>query len=552
MSGSTKLLLNSTKKEAKWNNKGKLFEALERDYLDGKVDLCIINSVIVLQKDKSNEMTRQKLQNLLKVDYTEKHLHKLKLLKKTPLLFTDRYYDYLVESKFLSGLIGSNIKSSLESGDSVDVRGQSITGNYYPFSFSKIDNEVSTTNKHSVIVGISGSGKTTSTNKITAELIDLEVESGNANFDKHLIRYFDIKKSGESVLKALERGNQKDNVTRITTDLNRFRFNPINIAMVGNVVDQNELNLSIYILNTIIETKDKHNVLTSDEQMIIKKHIEELYNDGNYNIDKITTLNNSSTKAIYEELMGLGYQDVDLITAIKEVKYSHLKKPRLKDLLNLIEIKAKQINSHIEQKNYEKTIAKVKSIVDMPIFSNYETVFNKADIRSFINIDFDHIKDDDTNYIAIFLALFLNIYKSDKERQEEAKKSKLQRKTIHYIFEEAYNVLSKGSFIDLIKKVMNEARSYNIRICFVTQLIEHIPQDIFKQVEHKFILLPKNINRIPIIDELRDIIKLNKQTEYKIMNAPDYTILLINSGGISLFKLDMSKEEVDVFGQSSD
>ena len=525
------------------------FTKLKEAFDNNSFPLVIANSLLILQNEDNNQEVIGSIQDIYGLQFVPKHIGVKKIIKKTPLLHLDSDYDMLIKPSDLAKILAFNAKSIVPN---YDVLGLTPNNSFFTFSFTQIDALTKTVNKFATMVGTVGSGKTTTSNAFLARLIKLKLKY-KCDFSENQIRYFDIKGSGLNLIKQVLETKNKDDVQKIILDMNLFAYNPIAIEYNEStkVIDENQLEFAILIISTIIETKDKNSSLDISELNILKENIKNIYLNQDYEVKTINKL----PKSIQDSLLLMGYLRNDKINIIKEKEYEYLNKPNLKDLLSFLQKEEHKQNDQT-RKDYQSLSKKLAFVANEKVYNSI-SVDDIKNPKPLVYMDFDEVKDNDSNYVPMFLSMFLSLYKVDRKRQEQLMSRGEERPTIHYIFEEANNVLNKTAFQDILIKFINEARSYNIRVTFVTQSMEHIPTKIQKQIEHKFFLLPNGSLRenfihseiLPYLQNTQDNKKI--QIIKQILNLPSFYIVLINSGGVSYFKIPLNDEEIKLYGQAT-
>lgn len=532
---------------AKVNGNDKEFVNLKERYNANDIQLALINSVIFMKSGSETEVSE--IGNALGIGYKEKPIFKKDMLKFTLLKKRDIYWDALIDKDFMYGLIATVHKEDV---DNPNFYGIDVNGAFWNINLSQTTRTKRNKNSDVLILGVKGSGKTTFTNGFIAQMLGFSLKTKEAKeIDKHYIRDFDIKDSGKILAKLLHE-SYPEKVGFLEATLNNYRYNPLNIShrKAGNriIIDQNELAMNTLLLSIALESKTKDSTATfnAGEQALFAKIVTELYNKQEFEGDYIETLKQTNPE-IYKELIELGYKPTNRTTDIKEDKYSFLRVPKLNNVIKRLEILKHKTTNKKRQHDAENLYAKLVDIDNMQIFSDYD----RFDVQSvnYLHLDFDGIKDM-PEYIPIFLSIFNRIYSLDKRKQKEREEKGEERPYITYKFEEAYNVFAQPSFEEYIKKFINEARSYRIKAIFTTQLISHIPEYIFNQIENKFLLFPAKNKRDALIDEIikathpdQDTIELFRRTE-------EFSVAIWNEHGTSVIKLAMTDEEVKIYGQS--
>jgi len=561
-------LIETRKKESFFDGNSKPFKDILQMVNSGNVNCALFNSTLFIKKP--NIATILEIGECFAVEYAEKHNTVNTYIKNTPLLVRDTYHDAIANEEFCIGMIGTCHKKSLEKYEA-DFYAKDLHGAFFNYNFSYTTDDSGNKSSDFTTIGIKGTGKTTFVSAMIAQLLNFNptnneekanrLNSFSEGLKKNKIRYFDIKKSGYTVMKLLEK-KDPEAVVFIETSLNKFRFNLMNIKHEidsdGIVhLDRDELALNVLLTSIIIESKEKNAAgtdgpskagLNAFESSILTKSIAEIYEKKVY-MDRQIRAFKSENIVGYNKLMKLGYSPNQNINEVTESGFDYLRVPTLKTLIKYVTgISADRGNTTI-QNHAGALLAKLILIDSMNIFSGYDQLDYK-DVN-ILHIDFDPVKDL-PEYIPIFLSLFLKIYRSDKMEQEKIAidKGRDERPYISFIFEEAKNVTEQPSFLEFFLKVSNEARSYRIKQGFISQLVSHIPKAIFKQISNKFFLLPAKNQKEHLITDIDEAINIDDRTKKLLRDTPEFGVVLINEHGSSSFALDMTEEEIKIFGQS--
>lgn len=548
-------LLTRKRHQAFVDGKDKNFKELTTAFNGNDIDLALINSSLFLTKGDSN--TAIEIGGTLGLEYFEKHIQKIKYVANTPILARDGYFDVVVNRDYFYNFFSSVHKRTLKNAN---FYGIDINGNFFNGRFDKTTEHHSNKSSDFLILGVKGSGKTTFTNGILAQTLNFSVDKtktkilGNtqAGINQNKIRYFDIKNSGR-VLAELIAEEYPNYVQFINTSLNEFSFNPVNLKHwvneTGRVeVDQDELTMNILLLSIVLEAKNRSDDagLNASEQALFKGVVTNIYANNMYEPDHIMSFKSSHPK-VYQQLINLGYRDPQNIKEVTHAGYEYLKVPTLRTIIKGVKTLAEDSHNVNTQNIAKQLLTKLELIDKIGIFSNYDK-FDLED-TNFLHIDFDPVKDLD-EYVPIFLAFFLKMYRMDKINQVKDKAKGIDRVYITYVFEEAKNVLEQKSFEEFIAKFINEARSYRIKVGFTTQLVSHVPNHVFSQIANKFFLFPEKNQKKALIDDLVAKAKPDEQTQELMWKTPEFGVLLWNEHGSSAFKLALTNKEVEAYGQS--
>ncbi len=555
--------LENLKSQAGKEGKDKMFfEGLIEDYKNDDISLAIKNTTIFLKK--KNKKVVQQIGRILNCDFREKEIFKRTVLLNTPIKKRDRIGDCIVEKE--TTLYNSLASCHKQEVPKPNFYAFDINGAFWDFNFSQTTKTKFNKNSDFIIIGIKGTGKTTSTNGIIARLIgfDLErivnltkeevsqipVKEIIKEFDEQFIRDFDIKESGRKLFNQLKKVDSNE-IIEVSTSLNSFKYNPFNIRTFeyeGKVeVDENELVMSCLLLSITLEAKSKGNEnagLSIGEEDILKDCIKGLYNKP-FEKKPLRYIKKEYPE-IFERLKKLGYCEITNISEIKEKEFDFLKKPILENVLKEVKIESKMTDDKERAREAETLIHKLKNIDSLRIFSGFDS--DNLPSAKYLYMDFEPIKGT-TEFVPIFLALFNKMFYEDKKRQR-AFKNPDDRPYITYKFEEAVNLFIQPSFKKYLETFINEARSDRIKAGFVAQKIEQVPSYIYGQVTNKFLLFPAENQRAGLINDIVKVMKPNEETIELMNKTPEYGVLIWNEHGTSVIKLPMSQVEIDVYGQS--
>jgi len=524
---------------------------LKQNYVQGKKKLCFVNCSIFLKDNTENTMDN--LSSKLGFKFIEISVDKESLIKNTPLL--QRYYnfDLLADLKFLENRISATHKENLLLPD---FYGIDVNGSFANFSFAKTTEDILNKNSHTLVLGMTGTGKTTTIGKILSQALnvglseDVQIKYSSSSSKKHKIRFHDIKKSFENIVNLVDAKYMA--VDKINASLNLFSFNPFNIDETNNslIIDRNELSLNILLLSITLESINKDSSkfvgLTPEEQGVLSEVIVDIYKNKSFTVPYVSNIENNYP-VLYTLAKELGYKDNTSIEFIDDDRFSFFKKPIFSTVVNEIQILSNDDSNNYIQDITKSLLSKLRSILSLNIFNSYDKVnLKKSD---FTQINYDDIKELDV-YVPIFLSVFLTQFKQDKKDQELFKGDIQNRPVIINAFEEAKNIFSQKSFEDFLKKLTNEARSYGIMLLFITQLIEHVPKEIYSQLENIIILMPNSEKREGFIKDLVSKLSLSEESAELMRLAAPYDVFLWNSSGASLFSLDITQEEIEYFGQA--
>lgn len=558
--------INNLKTQALYEGKNKkefdmLFEKHEADL----IDLAVVNTVGIFKDIDTTTVSL--IEKCLNLDLQKREIFARKIVKYLPLKKRDTTCDLLVEKQTtLYDTIGVVHKAVTKDADFI---GFDVNGAFVDIGFNY--NTANEPNKNSMylILGVAGSGKTTFTNGFIGQMIGVDFDKLNRlskeelkaydqkelirDLDTQYIRDFDIKHSGKKLAELIKKVDSKD-TQFIDASLNNFSYNPFNLSyqtdMNGQkVIDENELSMNILLLGITLECRSKSsekNGFDIGEESILKEAVRKLFN---MNFKSIHVKSIETThREVYNELIASGYCNLDSLDDIKDVRYNFLKVPTLKHIMKEVELQTQYTSDEQRTRDAKSLYSKIKNIDSMKIFSSYDN----ADIKlsKYLYIDFEEIKLV-PEFIPIFLAMFNRMYNEDKKSQRRLQAAGKPRPQITYKFEEAFNLFSQPSFELYLQKFINEARSEKIRGGFITQTVAQVPEYVYRQVANKFFLFPQGNAKNQLIESITEVMKPREETIELMHKTPEFGVLLWNEHGNSVFKLNLSQDEIDVYGQDA-
>lgn len=534
-----KTALDKRISESRYLGTHKQFKELLESYDNGDKKLALINSVLFLKKGYKSSIPGD-IGNKIKTTFVRKQLFKKDIIRHSPLKKRDVKFDRIVDSSFFHKYFVMVHKINT---DVPDFYGKDLMGGFVNYGLRYPTRFVKNTRPHTLILGPTGSGKTTTVGKIMSSMLEVDYNTWFARkLHAKYFRAFDIKNSMRELGVRLAT-NPKNDIKSLSADLNLFRYNLVNVSEIGagdkKSIDLTELAFASDLLSVIVETlgKGKEDTLSAEASGLFKELLRQLYENKNYVGVAISSLLYDDPVA-YHNLIKLGYKDYQLTTDTVEPEYEYLRKPVLNNLINEVKQFQKIRDlSEIKRQTAQYLESKLDAVNALGYFSGYDRIDLKTGKYLYFNMD--AIKDV-PEFIPIFLAIFNKVYTADKKRQEELRLSGKPRPEINYIFEEANNYFIVEAFKPIFMKLAAEARSYDIVLIFVTQRIESVPAYIFTQIESKIILFPAAEEKNEIIKGIKETANPPEHIMDLFEKTPQFgmTIWYEHGGFVMKFELD--------------
>jgi energy-coupling factor transporter ATP-binding protein EcfA2 len=533
--------LNSRIRHARVVGEHAPFLDLKSEYEANSVQLLVMNSVLFLKQGDRNSASR--IGNKLKIDFKPKSLFSKDLIRYTLLKKRDTYWDMLVDREFLDNYISVVHKKNVSNPDFCAI---DLNNSFWNYAFTNATDTDINKNAHILLIGVTGSGKTTNTNKMFAQIMGYESDTKRANLESVHYRDFDVKKSGLPLANLV---GKKNSVDKIIADLNSFRYNILSVqknddgSLDLNDIARNSLLVSL-VLESINNYKDKTG-LSSKEESFFMASVIEIYENKKYETDYIEEIS-SEYKEYYEKILALGYKPTQRLSEVQEDGFDHFKVPKLRHLLKHLQVLKEDTNDQDSAAVASSLYTKLKVLQTQNIFSHYDSVNIKN--SQYLYMDFDLVKDL-PHYIPIFVAIFTRVFTIDKHNQRRLASMGLERPRIYYHFAEAANLFYQPSFELLLKKLTNEARSDKITIMFSTQLLDQVPEYITKQVGNLIVTFPSSNKKEAHVNELVSKLSLKSDAKKLLLKTPEYGMAIINEHNINIVKQQISEDEILLFGQ---
>lgn len=519
---------------SKWSGNKQTFMSLKEQYVAGETDLLIVNSVALLKQYNSSSLGS--LGTSLKNAYIPKDIFRNEVLRKTPLKYKDVDFDFLVDSNYFKSYIATLHKKN---HNKPDIYGLDKNKSFVNYSFSGENNT-----PHMCIIAESGSGKSVSKQKIMAQMINLDFSSGYASeLGKSVkIRSYDVGFSDE-VFVELVKSNTKNNVAHISSDFSSFAYNLVGIDFsLSKEEIEADLVFATDLVSVILQSQNAE-PLNINESVLFKTTIRKVYAEKLYQPYKVRYLKETNTK-LYTRLLELGFDDNFELRALQDDEFEYLKRPLLGDIAKYCKIQS--ANQQIKQEDreaYSTLTMKLLSIEQLELFSRFDSI--KIENTDFLSMDLNNFKESSL-FTPIFLCIFQKTYLKDRDNALKCKRSGVQMPKLFYAIEEARNFFEVPYFETMLKKLAFEARKYNVHLCFIAQLPEHIPAGILKQLSTRiFLLIP--LKKGETINEIKKYFNPPQKVIDSLNETEMHELCIWYANGVFNMKFEISEEEMRVF-----
>lgn len=505
------------------------FMDLEKAYRGDEIDLCVVNATLHL-KDYDSSVIGQ-IANCLKTDFIKKDFYRVESLRKTPLKYRDTEFDFIAPGQYLENFIASVKKKSAKNPD---IWGFDKNGGFINYSFTE-ENE----NPHFMFIARSGSGKSFQKQKIMAQVINVNYDNAKTDLEFVKLRDYDIGFSSEEFMKFLK-SNKENNITIISSEIKDFSYNICNLDINNTETLEADLQFQTDLISLILQSKGER-ALSVGVSSLFQEVIRKIYDHQEYRDYRIKEIHKEETK---KELLELGYNEDDLIRNIKEEKYEYLKKPLLKDVINFCAIQ--QENRQIKEEDRETYAILAKNLEDidrLKIFSRFDE--GNLSMSDILSMDLNNFKEMDL-FVPIFVSIFLKGYFHDRKVNIQRKRDKVKMFKYFYFLEEVRNLFVIEHFTNMLKKIAFEARKYNIHLCLIAQNIDHIPTEIYKNIDTKIFLLTQN-KKQEMIDDIKKYLKPTEELIEQLRLTEQYEMCVWYSKGTFNLKFDINEFEEELF-----
>lgn len=519
---------------AKWSGNKQVFINLKEQYTAGNVDLLIVNSIAMLKRYDNSIIGA--LGTSLKNAYLPKDIFRSAVLRKMPLKYRDTDFDFLVDGNYFKNYIATLHKKN---NAKPDIFGLDKNNAFVNYSFSLENNT-----PHMCIIAESGSGKSVSKQKIIAQMINLDFNNGYASeLGKSVkVRSYDVGFSDE-VFVELIKSNPNNNIAHISSDFSSFAYNIVNIDFsLSKEEVEADLIFATDLISVILQSQNAE-PLNINESALFKTTIKKIYSDKIYQVYKVRYLKETNTK-LYNKLIELGFDDNFELRELKNDEFEYLKKPLLGDVAKYCKIQSSNQQIKQEERDSYSTLAnKLLSIEQLELFSRFDSI--KIENTDFLSMDLNNFKESSL-FTPIFLCIFQKTYLKDRNYALNCKRKNIQMPKLFYAIEEARNFFEVPYFEIMLKKLAFEARKYNVHLCFIAQLPEHIPAGILKQLSTRiFLLIP--LKKGETINEIKKHFNPPQKVIDLLGETDMHELCIWYANGVFNLKFEISKEEMCVF-----
>jgi len=511
----------------------------------------LVANILALFDEKNAFNAIKDISNVLNSNFVEKTIFKKDILYKTPILERDIDFDFFAYPKDFKKIITTFEKeNNYNTKNPINITGGNLIKNYTTFSFSESNPP------HAVIFAKSRSGKSFFLQKTIAETIRYDAKKNIAKrINDFKIRYFD---KGLSAIKFVSKLQERypSKIKSIVSFKNLyFNFFDLETNKLGKV-DETDFIFSLSVINIFLELNDVKPI-NAEEEFHLKEALNNLFYKKDYEgvplreLEKLEGFNEIVNK-VYKKYPSLEYSNATT-KDIEDEEFSFLNKPRIRDVINYLELKKRNaFISQIQKKVIENLLKKLNLIGAIENFQYY-SLFNVRD-ANFFYLDIDEIeKLGERLFVPIFWFLFYKFYKLDLQNaiQKRVKKNERGIPTF-YLIEEAHNYMKYSSLEKFFDALSREAAKYNIHLIFVTQFISDLPEKVIGNIGNKIILPALAENAVEQIKELEKIwVKKKEYLEFFINNKERYLAFIEYDGGLFTLRPVISKEEEWLFNSES-
>lgn len=502
-------------------------------------------------------------QNVFKVTAEERYFGIDNLLPKTLLLARDIDFDILMHETNIQKYFTTSLSKDCMSGIKADGTkilipdfvGTDVNGNFINYMFKLNESP------HALLFGTTGAGKSVAILKMMNQIIDYDYETGEAHSlnEDRKIRYINVGYTGGHIFKNIKESSTRAGdckVEIISSKIENIRFSLFDFDNLKMPTDD-ELDFFASFINLILEASSSSSdmlVLSAIEIGALKRAIKELCHKTkipDMRLSEISVIGQGAYDQIIDEILSIRDENGNAIYSMNTLsselpsKYDRFKKPTLADLINVITGNSNDINKTEEERSIFKSLnSKMMTIAEMQLFANFSNIDNSKNFPLYYT-DFDRIKDNKINFIAVGWLLIKTWFNADKEEALRRINSGKPRPDSFYIVEEAHNFLGLDVFAHLFEVFAREVRKYGVHLILITQNagdVKPVLTSLFNtrmfiytaQRKEEVALHIKNFNGG------KDLDPESQEVFDKIDNGgsdPNKTILILHDKGISGIKL---------------
>ena len=514
---------------------------------------CLANCVALIENKKDLPL----ISNELGIEFVRKTIGVSDILGKTLLLSRDPSKNSIIRTEDIEKFIAKvHKKDSISENEGrkigIDFYGKDLNGADVNYVFRE------NTNPHTLLTAPSGSGKSFGVQKVVTQFVDYDVvEKISKKIEEKQIRYFDVDFSAQKLINSMKI-NHGDIIDEIAPSLTEMRFNLLDIQKADNGIglDIDDIAFKFTIFDLALESNGSEK-LKADEYALMKEGTSHLYEENEYARVSICEIREDGFIELAETLLNLGYGEYSNIDAIKP-EHSHLvdgiKKPTLVELESLLTTQSKDLSlSQAKKETYDNTLKKVAAINALEIFSKYSVKSFKA--NNMVYFDVGKIKGDPRVFAPIYMYVLMSYYSYDKEQALDIRLGRKERKFSSipqslYIIEESHNFMRYESFRRAFDILAREARKHGVHLFFITQNITDIPIETILSISTR-IYMAEADKKNDSINAIKKHLGISKELEWCFQHLQPYQMLIDYDKGVFGCKLEISKEEAEIFSTSA-
>lgn len=507
---------------------------------------CLMNAVFIGDTNSATTLSSQ-----TGLSFFENAFDGNKIYRKTLMLKRNYNFLYFVPLKYVNNFFFTTKKKIFKNEK---IGNDWFVPDFWGFDYAKgFLNHCfkKSTNPHTLVVGETGSGKTTAMGKLLKQAFnfDKNYNSSILNNDMGGIRYFDVDFSQGGLMKKIIMANKNKSLF-FTRGVKNLRFNILDLEeIMPGKTDEIEKALVVEFISMVFSIMSgEKDELSGSEKGLLLEAIDNVYLRKkeyfiNYSLKEIES-EGEAYRELIDDLYKKGYKPYDTVLNLDD-EYAFLKKPTLKSVLKYVD---EQINRTVNTKAKRDTAAKLAEKLRVINNLNVFSFFANKNYFKFYDIfymDVTELKEVKDLFIAVVWLMMFNLIKIDKKDKLRRDKENLPKRKIYYILEEAHNFLSVQQFSKMFINLAKEVRKYGIELKFLVHKIDNVDPDIYRSVANKIFLFKKGGAK----DVLKDIKEKEKIDEtglklFDITAKTPHGIFFIHSEGIDSFAFEMTQEDL--------